>query len=62
MMEKVTGELKKIKLIINSQKTKILQCNPTVDNATISFTKLDEDFLRVLCDNESHRHIETINF
>ena len=57
MTEILTEELKKIGLSLNSQKTKILRCNPEPVKATIDFVELDDDFVKVLDDNESHRYL-----
>ena len=57
MTEKLTAELKKIGLTLNTEKTKILRCNPEPDKAAIGFAELDDDFVMVLDDNESHRYL-----
>ena len=57
MTEKLTAELKKIGLTLNTEKTKILRYNPESDKAAIGFAELDDDFVMVLDDNESHRYL-----
>ena len=57
MAEIMTEQLKKIGLPFNSQKTKMLHCNPELDKATIDFVELDDDFAKVLDDDESHRYL-----
>ena len=44
-------------LALHPQKTKILRCNPELDKATIDFVELDDDFAKVLDDDESHRYL-----
>ena len=57
MTEKLTEELQKIGLIPSLKKTNIRRCNPMFDKATMNVTELDEDFVKVLDDNESHRYL-----
>ena len=44
-------------MTLNAEKTKILRCNPELDKAAIGFAELDDDFVMVLDDNESHRYL-----
>ena len=57
MTEKLTAELKKIGLTLNTEKTKILRCNPEPDKAAIGFAELDDNFVMAFDDNESHRYL-----
>ena len=49
--------LHRIDLILNIQKTKILQCIPSMDESTLNFGEIGDGIMKVLRDNESQRYL-----
>ena len=41
------------------KKSKFPRCSPESDNATMDFMELDNDFMKVLDDNEPHHYLAT---
>ena len=57
MTESLMISLQHIGLILNTQKTKILRCNPSMDESTLNFVEIEDGFVKVLSDDESHRYL-----
>ena len=54
MKESLMIALQRIGLILNTQKTKILLCNPSMDESTLNFVEIGDGFVKVFNDNEFH--------
>ena len=57
MTESLMIALQRIGLILNSQKTKILRCNPSMDESILNFLEIGDGFVKVLNGDESHRYL-----
>ena len=45
---------------MNARKTNVLRRNPFEEESTINFTEIDEDFIKIFGDDDSHRYLSRI--
>ena len=57
MIEKLIEELKRIGLTLNAKKTKILRCNPDIDDSSLNVVEIGDEFVTVMKDTDSHRYL-----
>ena len=52
MTEKLIEELKRIGLTLNAKKTKILRCNPDIDDYSLNVVEIGNEFVKVMKDKD----------
>ena len=57
MTERSMDALKTIGLSLNATKTKIIRCNALDDDSSLNCVEIDDEFVKVLSDADSHRYL-----
>ena len=57
MTERLLEALKAIGLSLNATKTKTIRCNASEDDSSLNFVEIDDEFVKVLSDADSHRYL-----
>ena len=47
-----------IDFYLNAKKTKMFRCNASEDNSSLNVVEIDNEFVKVLNDADSHRYLE----